>query len=370
MRQASQSNSARSDSWRNTGSGHSAHSDHDAWQNSWQSGDGINSEPGILFNNNPRFPRRQNSFGENSYGELQAQQEFHNSFGEFGAGGGGRGIGGSFGGPSSGGVANFHNSCVEFPSSSFGDNGNNGMMQQQHRQQQQLQPQFHNSFAGFDNTNNDFTMNNGDLHNSFGELQYGNLNNRSNHSDHVPLRAASHQQHHSGHGHHTGAPGYRNAANYSPNPDAQPQYALDAESVPLSISVPGEDGNRGRADSDFQLEFETDEFSGNRERTRGGGGGAPFNSQMAQQNPQQYQQQQQQNMQQMQMQQQQMQQLQMQQQQMQGNNNPMGLSIVDALENVGYSNAGGGNDDPLDPLDPFDLDPLPLDGMEPESIFQ
>ena len=88
---------------------------------------------------------------------------------------------------------------------------------------------------------------------------------------------------------------------------------------------------------------------------------------MAQLNPQQFQQQ---NMQQMQMQQQQMQQQQMQQQQMQGNSNPMGLNIVDALENVGFSNAGGGNDDPLalDPLDPFD--PLPLGDMEPESIFQ
>lgn len=204
---------------------HSVHSGHESWQNSWQSGDGIKSEPGLLLANNPRLGfanRRQNSTGnlgdlQNSFGELQAQDQFHNSFGEFNTGGE----------VTSG--ANFHNSCVEFPTAMADPN-------------RVPSRDFHNSFGEFNTNsnllgadNNEFNINQNDLHNSFGELR-----------------------------NQTAAAGYRANNNFSPNPDAQPKYALNAESVPLSISVP-EDA----PSNDFQLEFETDENSNSQNRARG-----------------------------------------------------------------------------------------------------
>ena len=296
------SQTARADSFRN--SGQSVHSGHDSWHNSFQSGDGIKSEPGLILRNNPRFNlagRRSNSNGSlgdlnNSFGELQAQDQFQNSYGEFNTGGGGGG-------------ANFHNSCVEFPSS-FAEANNNIATPQE----------FHNSFAGFNsNNNNDFVVNSSDFHNSFGEIPY----NHGGQDMAMPMHARSNPNTSGRSGH------YRNANNYSPNPEQQhqqqQQYMLETDSVPLSISVPGaESGNNIQAEQ-FQLEFETDENSANRHRTRHPSD--PNANALS-------------NMQGVEM-----------------NNN---LSIVDALENVGFATAGG--DDPFEPV--------PLPDMEPEPIFQ
>jgi hypothetical protein len=223
-------------------SAQSVHSGHESWQNSWQSGDGIKSEPGILLSNNPRLAylaRHRNSAGElhgdstgdmnSSYGELQQRDQFHNSFGEFNTGNDwNSGTGGQ--------NAIFHNSCLEFPSSYEEPNS-------------QLPPQnFHNSFGGFHtNTNHigDFDIDRDDLQNSFGE---------------IPLRNRANGLH----------PGYRQSQSYSPNPDFEPQYALDVESVPLSIAVPqGAPSGIDMPSEQFQLEFETDENSGSYNRSRG-----------------------------------------------------------------------------------------------------
>lgn len=290
------SHTARADSFRN--SGQSVHSGHDSWHNSFQSGDGIKSEPGIILRNNPRFNlagRRTNSQGslgdlQNSFGELQAQDQFQNSFGEFNAGDGG-------------GAAAFHNSCIEFPSS-FADGNNNNITGNA--------PQdFHHSFAGFNsqNNNNDFdNINRNDFHNSFGEVLPNNGQDMS-----LPMytRSNANNSGHSGH--------YRNAGQQV---QQQQQYVLETDSVPLSISVPGEDGGNNMQAEPYQLEFETDEYSGNRDRTRHPGEPNNF---------------------------------------MQGvDNNNVGLGIVDALEDVGFGTSEG--DDPFEPV--------PLPDMEPESIFQ
>lgn len=220
-------------------SGQSVHSGHESWHNSFQSNDGIKSEPGIILSANPRLAfagRRQNSLGDlggsvgdlnSSYGELQAQDQFHNSFGEF------------TNNNDLTGAANFHNSCVEFPSS-FQENTN------------QISPQdFHNSFGEFNtnanltsrnNDNGEFNINPDDLHNSFGELRSNQM--------------------------------YRNNNGLSPNPDVDSKFAHGIQPVPLSISVPEGAPSSAHPGKDiqteqFQLEFETDENSGSQNRARG-----------------------------------------------------------------------------------------------------
>lgn len=324
------SQAARTEGLRNNSSGHSVHSGHDSWHNSFQSGDGINSEPGLLLRNNPRFNmagRRANSNGSlgdlnNSFGELQAQDQFQNSFGEFNNGGGG-----------GGGDANFHNSCVEFPSSFADINNNNNNINNMNNNNVTPQ-QFHNSFAGF-NSNNNYDLNintNNNMHNSFGELPYSNGGQDAV----MPMHARSNPNNsgHSGH--------YRNTNNYSPNPEQQQQlqqqlqqqqqqqhhqqqaqYMLENDSVPLSISITeGESGG-----DQFQLEFETDENSANRNRTR---------QPIAPTAP-----------------------TSMQGVAMSNNNN--NLSIVDALEQSGFAAPATNDENPFEPA--------PLPDMEPE-IFQ
>ena len=182
----------------------------------------------------------QGSLGDlqNSFGELQAQDQFQNSYGEFNNGGGG--------------AAAFHNSCVEFPSS-FGDANNNNNMAS-------APQEFHHSFAGFNsqNNNNEFdNINRNDFHNSFGELLPNH--NGSGYDAPMPMHARSNPNNsgHSGH--------YRNADQQN---HQQQQFVLETDSVPLSIVVPGEEGGNNMQAEQFQLEFETDENSAIRNRMR------------------------------------------------------------------------------------------------------
>ena len=300
MRTSSQS--ARTNSFR-MNSNQSVQSGHDSWHNSFQSGDGIKSEPGILLQNNPRFHRSNGSLGgdfNNSFGELQAQDQFQNSFGELGMGGT---------------SAEFHNSCVEFQSSSLADANYTSNPNAQ---------QFHNSFAGFNN-NNDFNVNADDFHNSFGELPSYNPLGRDSP---MPMHARSNPNNSGRFGND------RNFMNqlqvqqqHLQQMLRQPDYERETDSVPLSISVrSGVDDAYDVREGQFQLEFEADENSASVNRAR-----QPIGSYSDG----------------------------MQQGTETNKNND--VSIVDALENAGFANPSGTDENPFEPA--------PLPDMEPEPIF-
>jgi hypothetical protein len=242
---------------------------HSSWHNSWQS-DGINAEPGMAAanNGNPRAffaQNRENSLGDlsGSIGELRVSepQPFHNSLGDLR-------FNNSFGENQV--QDNFHNSCVDFSFGEFNNNNNNN----------------NNNGLGFASGGNGFHNSSGDLHpgtflnsyedpsdfhNSFGEYVRNDARARamatpSNMMMNTSEPRAQHM--------------YRRADSGNYSQQSAPQIfvtdydALDlqAPSVPCSISVPSDHPRSDRRRSaieeeQFQLEFE-DEESATRRRQR------------------------------------------------------------------------------------------------------